>query len=262
MLCRRNINWSSNMEVHTHTHTPRKKWTHYFWEFLMLFLAVTLGFFVENQREHYIEHRREKVYIRSLLEDLKKDTAAIQLSATMRSNACRMIDTLISLLSSDTRKVQGNKIYYLARKIPYSDGRFSFNTKTFEQLKSSGNLRLIRNMKTLDLISDYYYDAGSVAIRGPLDMNFENRHDLYLATYKLFDASIFHQMMNADNPLVFEEPAGNPSLLTDDPGVINEICTRYHYIYGTHRVIIMDNDRLKSLAIQLIQLLQQEYHLE
>ena len=48
------------MEVHTHTHTARKKWTHYFWEFLMLFLAVTLGFFVENQREHLIEHGREK----------------------------------------------------------------------------------------------------------------------------------------------------------------------------------------------------------
>ena len=28
------------MEVHAHTHTARKKWTHYFWEFLMLFLAV------------------------------------------------------------------------------------------------------------------------------------------------------------------------------------------------------------------------------
>ena len=28
------------MEVHAHSHTARKKWTHYFWEFLMLFLAV------------------------------------------------------------------------------------------------------------------------------------------------------------------------------------------------------------------------------
>ena len=32
------------MEVHAHTHTARKKWTHYFWEFLMLFLAVFCGF--------------------------------------------------------------------------------------------------------------------------------------------------------------------------------------------------------------------------
>ena len=53
------------MEVHHHAHNAdghrgKKKWTHYLWEFLMLFLAVTLGFFVENQREHYIEHKREK----------------------------------------------------------------------------------------------------------------------------------------------------------------------------------------------------------
>ena len=38
------------MEVHHHAHTPdshrdKKKWTHYFWEFLMLFLAVFCGFF-------------------------------------------------------------------------------------------------------------------------------------------------------------------------------------------------------------------------
>ena len=55
------------MEVHQHTHTPRNKWTHYFWEFLMLFLAVTAGFFMENQRENYIEHKRAKVLTKSLL---------------------------------------------------------------------------------------------------------------------------------------------------------------------------------------------------
>ena len=71
------------MEVHTHpiaigSHTERKKWTHYFWEFLMLFLAVFCGFLAENQREHIVEHKREKEYIRSMLEDLKHDTAVFQ----------------------------------------------------------------------------------------------------------------------------------------------------------------------------------------
>jgi tetratricopeptide (TPR) repeat protein len=28
------------MEVHSHTHTARKKWTHYFWEFIMLLLVI------------------------------------------------------------------------------------------------------------------------------------------------------------------------------------------------------------------------------
>ena len=48
------------MEVHAHTHTSRKKWTHYFWEFLMLSLAVFCGFFAEYQLEHKIEKDREK----------------------------------------------------------------------------------------------------------------------------------------------------------------------------------------------------------
>ena len=64
------------MEVHAHSHTARKKWTHYFWEFLMLFLAVTLGFLVENQREHYIEHETSKKYM--LARSMKESEELIQ----------------------------------------------------------------------------------------------------------------------------------------------------------------------------------------
>ena len=60
------------MEVHAHPHTSRKKWTHYFWEFLMLFLAVFCGFLAENKREHMVEHKREKKFMISLVEDLKQ----------------------------------------------------------------------------------------------------------------------------------------------------------------------------------------------
>ena len=47
------------MEVHQHTHTPRKKWNHYLWEFLMLFLVVFAGFLAENWREHIVESKRD-----------------------------------------------------------------------------------------------------------------------------------------------------------------------------------------------------------
>src|SRR4029079_7010683 len=67
------------MEVHSHSHhlTHKKKWTEYFLEFLMLFLAVFLGFLAENFREHQVEKERAKQYIFSFCEDLKKDTARI-----------------------------------------------------------------------------------------------------------------------------------------------------------------------------------------
>ena len=63
------------MEVHHHSHTARKKWTHYFWEFLMLFLAVFCGFLAEYQLEHKIERDRGKQYIRSFYEDLVTDSS-------------------------------------------------------------------------------------------------------------------------------------------------------------------------------------------
>lgn len=61
------------MEVHAHTHTARKKWTHYFWEFLMLFLAVSAGFYAENLREGMIHKEQVKTTMRSLLSDLQSD---------------------------------------------------------------------------------------------------------------------------------------------------------------------------------------------
>ena len=68
------------MEVHHHSHTARKKWVHYFWEFLMLFLAVFCGFLAENIREHRIEQHRAKQFALSLLNDLKEDTAALNMA--------------------------------------------------------------------------------------------------------------------------------------------------------------------------------------
>ena len=45
----------TNMEVHHHPHVEKKNFKEYFLEFLMIFLAVTIGFFAENIREHITE---------------------------------------------------------------------------------------------------------------------------------------------------------------------------------------------------------------
>jgi hypothetical protein len=70
---------TENMEVHKHPHhvTHKKKWSEYFLEFLMLFLAVFLGFLAENYREHRVEKERGKQYVESFYQDLKTDTSRI-----------------------------------------------------------------------------------------------------------------------------------------------------------------------------------------
>src|SRR5205814_6953925 len=72
---------ATNMEVHKHPHhvTHKKKWGEYLLEFLMLFLAVFLGFLAENFREHQLEKEKGRQYIQSLYEDLKADTLRLGL---------------------------------------------------------------------------------------------------------------------------------------------------------------------------------------
>src|SRR5690349_16926936 len=67
------------MEVHHHSgnNQHRTKWTHYLWEFVMLFLAVFCGFLAENFREHQVEKSRGKQYMLSFYEDLKTDTTKL-----------------------------------------------------------------------------------------------------------------------------------------------------------------------------------------
>ena len=68
------------MEVHYHPdlHHKPKKWKEYFLEFLMIFLAVTLGFFAENFREYRVEQEQEKHIIESLVQCLTSDTIQLE----------------------------------------------------------------------------------------------------------------------------------------------------------------------------------------
>src|SRR5260221_11493643 len=70
------------MEVHHHpgSHGQKKHWKEYFLEFIMIFLAVTMGFFAESYREHLSDRTKEKEYIKSMVEDLETDSAFLGLS--------------------------------------------------------------------------------------------------------------------------------------------------------------------------------------
>src|SRR5882757_2049030 len=53
----------------------------YFLEFLMVFLGITSGFFVDNFREERDERSQEIDYMKSLLVDLEKDRTSFEFSA-------------------------------------------------------------------------------------------------------------------------------------------------------------------------------------
>ena len=115
------------MEVHAHTHTPRKKWTHYFWEFIMLFLAVFCGFLAENQREHMVEHQREKQYMESLLSDLAADTTVLGSGIPLKLKRINAIDSVFQFFNQhpDAKTISG-QLFRTIRRTNF-DARFIRN---------------------------------------------------------------------------------------------------------------------------------------
>src|SRR4026208_1283582 len=103
------------MEVHAHSHTPRKKWNHYFWEFLMLFLAVFCGFLAEYQLEHKIESDRGRQYVYSMYEDLRMDTLTLNTIIQNRVRRNEMLDSLLSLIDHPGDSL--SSLYFYARHI-------------------------------------------------------------------------------------------------------------------------------------------------
>ena len=144
------------MEVHQHTHSPRKKWTHYFWEFLMLFLAVFCGFLAEYQLEHTIEHNREKQFMSSLVEDLATDTIELNKALQKCDTVARFSDSVLIFMA--TYKIGDELPASIASMVAFAgQNQFLINSdRTSSQLKNSGAMRLVRKKIVSDAILRYW----------------------------------------------------------------------------------------------------------
>ena len=245
------------MEVHHHSHTPRKKWTHYFWEFVMLFLAVFAGFLAENQREHYVEHQREKQYMKSMLEDLQIDLQNIAQSQAEKARMVQFADSLTQLYIDGSYKENTGLFYLYARNFSTYQNLFIMTDVTLAQLKNSGGLRLIRKPEIVNNLQAY----DNVFHQFRLS---QEREDRYLMEYreimaKIFDIKVFSKMVETYPEI--NMPQGNPPLFNDDKQLINEMLIRVHIAKRNKLASLRYISRLKEKAESLIGQIKKDYHL-
>jgi len=246
------------MEVHAHSHTPRKKWTHYFWEFLMLFLAVFCGFLAEYQLEHTIEHQREKQYIKSLIADLKSDQQTLSEHILHLQAGLSRMDSVITILNTPLLiRDNTGKLYYLARIGPRLNP-LSTSNRTFEQLKNSGNFRLIRDINTSNKIMTYYERFPLIRLLESVNETEFNEYKKIAA--KIFDPAVFLKMEGKDGGII--RITENPPLRTIDNELLQELSVFSVYMHGTKKGILEVAGQLKIAGAELIEYLQKEYHLE
>ncbi|MEP6674084.1 MAG: hypothetical protein ABJA78_02990 [Ferruginibacter sp.] len=257
-----------NMEVHHHPdlHHKPKKWKEYFLEFLMIFLAVTLGFFAESYREHIVKKETEKQSIESLVKCLASDT--IQLENVIKANikVVGQLDSLVQLRNADL-SIEVNKRNFLRHSIVgfSEDWYFNTNDAALQQLKSSGTLRLIRKQNIVDSIFKYELENKTlVGQQADLYFLFKESFLDYKKAVGLFfyrDTTVMKYSFGYDNSDV-EFRNINPVLLNTDKEKINLLFGNAALMAGPQEAYIhLMQDQL-SYGKNLIAFLKEEYHLE
>ena len=265
------------MEVHHHAHDPaaphhKKNWKNYFWEFLMLFLAVFCGFLAEYQLEHKIERDRAKKYMYDMVENLKYDT--IRYNRNLRNNEIlgKQLDTFRAEISKAVKgQINSNRLYELWIKTA-GFSSVVYNRTALTQLKNSGSFRLIKNDTLSSSISDYY-ERKITASEGQEEKLRRLSERLGITSTQFFYYEPFDQMLSTETTFKEMTPAlmakRMDKVLNSDPplALLNNNPADLKLLYND---VAMKEKALKEYnaylrwaretAIALMQEIDQKYH--
>ena len=241
------------MEVHHHSQHGKKKWTGYLWEFLMLFLAVFCGFLAENQREHYVEKQRAKEYAYQMIEDLKYDTLILAKFVRTIQDHNQNYDTVNALF--DQVPPVSNKVLLKAVLPQRTDYPIQLSATTFNQMKSSGNIRYFR--KELARAVSEYYDRQHSFLNAALN----NAHDFFNAEIQPFminhfdysQSDYFGDTLKVENPIYLDRSPQTDILLRNRLILYSSILK-----WNIDIPVKFVQDK----ATKLIEMLKSEYHIK
>jgi hypothetical protein len=155
------------MEVHHHSHHP-KKWKEYITEFLMLFLAVSLGFLAENLRENFVEKEREHELAKSLYNELKADSTDLAKIIAFRLKKENYLNYLYENYKGDIEQDSIQKTYQVALYIGVNANSsiiFEPRNAIIHQLESSGMMRYFKEPELQADLHDIINAAEKVKMR-------------------------------------------------------------------------------------------------
>lgn len=245
------------MEVHHHPQVARKNFREYFLEFLMIFLAVTLGFFAESTREYLADRTKEKEYINSFIQNLKDDTSSMSSVIEENKKKAVRLEKLMSFSHQDIFDPQIRTQFYNAcEKIGYYS-LFKSNDATMLQLKNSGGLRLIKNIHVADSISEYDNDVKIIYAAEALYSS--TTDDALMADRQVLDLAFRYDSSYFKGDSLLDR---RPPLITNDPQKIKVLFNMVDLEIGATNNYIRNIETRMPFAKRLIGFLSRQYHLQ
>ena len=243
------------MEVHHHSHHP-KKWKEYITEFLMLFLAVSLGFFAENLRERQIEKHREISYLKNVHEDLQLDLKNID--NVMNQNTIRLqaMDTLFQKINNNT--ITNEDVYYYIRNLALR-ATFESSHVGLDQIKSAGGLRMIKNPEIISGIQEY-----ERALDALEKLENVRERTLEQARFKMaavFEPTISYEMLvnQSQGIMRFNRPQKANAILQENKQAVKELLNLVTFGLNSNRYLNNNLAKEKANGLKLDSAILKEY---
>lgn len=243
-----------NMEVHHHSHNPaephhKKNWKSYFWEFLMLFLAVFCGFLAEYQLEHKIEKDRSKQYIYSFYEDLKIDSTHFRMIMDNYQIKISVLDNLSPCYDSLMRNQSSTNCLCTIMPNTNSFIDMTYTDRTLTQLKNAGGLRLLSKEDADKII---LYDNLLRNYKTAETTGFQKRQDdLRETATSLRDYEKWKDTTNS--PRVF-------AIYGNDKELLNKYFNQLTMYLNNCNARVNDLQKIKEKNTELIEYFKAKYH--
>ncbi len=242
------------MEVHHHPHVEKKNFKEYFFEFFMLFLAVTTGFFAENLREHFKEHRDGVQYIKSFISDLEEDTSVYSHIIGIYQEKKAAFNELNSCHDSVRLNLPCNCLLNLYRHSTGFPDLINANG-TLQQLKNAGGLRF---MDREDVKNILQYDEHFRGVQLNETTTVQETQTLIRNTaYELFDFSIHESKVNDSVVEKLNTPKKN--LFSDNKPLLNKYFNALDEYRGICDDQIIEIESLQAHATSLITYFKKKY---
>jgi hypothetical protein len=246
------------MEVHHHGHIEHNTlWKQYLSQFSMLFLAVFCGTLAEYYLDHNLENEKEEQYAVSMIQDLDEDLVNINIDLKNKTDRIHNADSLTALVFSGDKNSNA-KIYYLARKISVLGKSYIMTDGTLMELKSSGNLRLIKSKALVDSIQSYYnvyQQFQKSQVFAMEELNYYREQMI-----QVFDVRVFDTMINRFPKI--DMPKGNPPLFNNDPILMNRFLMRVELAKTSATLNVQTLKKMRASAIKLRDVLNKKYNVE
>lgn len=246
------------MEKHQHHHLGPKKFKEYFFEGLMIFFAVSVGFIAENIREEMSMREKENGLIESFVLNLKTDTSSLRSNIERNLRKNQILDSLLLLANEDlTQPNNQYNFYNYFIKGAYMS-LFIPSDAAMTQIKTDGGLSIISKKGVLDSILKY--DNQNKIIERHNGVYTEESENLWRSAFEIMEIRVLKDTSYIDffNGRVMKNKMPPPIVNNPDEKRI---------FFGTlTRVLLLTQVNRNHMAVQLeeakrlIKYLEANYH--